>query len=119
MSSFTKVCNCGRRALPGSSRCARHPMPAQTQAERLVAQPWRRAYQDAAYRRNRARAWERSGHRCEVCGFELSEHTFISDHVIALTDGGSNDEQNLQILCAPCSKTKTRRDRQTRAARRA
>jgi len=118
VSVFTGACFCGRRGLPGTSRCALHPAPVQTQAERLVAQPWRLAYQAASYRRNRARAWERSGRRCEVCGFPLSEHSFICDHVVALTDGGTNDFHNLQILCVPCSKTKTRLDRQARAERR-
>lgn len=118
MSGFAKTCHCGRRALPGTNRCARHPAPVQTQAERLAAQPWREAYSDPSYARNRKIAWERSGHHCEVCGTELDEHSYICDHVIALTDGGTNDHQNFAILCTECSKTKTRRDRRARAKRR-
>jgi 5-methylcytosine-specific restriction endonuclease McrA len=115
VSSFAKVCYCGRKALPGTARCERHPQAPRTQEERLEAQPWRKAYADPSYRRNRQLAWERSGHRCESCGLPLGPHEFISDHVIALTDGGTNDKQNLQILCAPCSKVKTRNDRRARA----
>lgn len=117
MSSFHKVCVCGRQALPGSSRCALHPMPAQTQSGRLQAQPWRRAYRDPVYRKNRARAWERSGHRCEACGAQLKAWEFVCDHMTALTDGGTNDLANLQILCVACSKVKTRSDRRARAER--
>lgn len=117
MSSFAKVCFCGRRAVAGETRCARHPAPKQTQAERLAAQPWRMAYQDPSYSRNRLRAYERSGRKCELCDVQLGAHEYVCDHVLALTDGGTNDLQNLQVLCGPCSQVKTRMDRRARAAR--
>ena len=32
------------------------------------------------------------------------------DHIIALENGGTNDESNYQGLCSPCHKTKTLKD---------
>ena len=118
MSSFLKVCFCGRRAIPGTSRCDRHPAPAQTQAERLSAQPWRAGYADPLFARNRPLAFKRDGGRCVLCGFEVSPRAYICDHVLPLSDGGTSDLENLQTLCKPCSKTKTRMDRRARAQKR-
>nr|WP_281362426.1 HNH endonuclease [Pararobbsia alpina] len=33
------------------------------------------------------------------------------DHITALENGGSNDDSNLQLLCIPCHKLKTAKDR--------
>lgn len=32
------------------------------------------------------------------------------DHIVAIINGGSNRETNLQLLCVPCHKVKTRGD---------
>ena len=118
MSTFTSVCFCGRRGLPGSSRCALHPAPVQTPAERLAAMPWRAGYRDPAFAANRPRAYERDGGCCRRCGFPVSPLTYICDHVVPLSEGGTSDLDNLQTLCRPCSKVKTRLDRRARAERR-
>ena len=117
MSSHLKVCYCGRRALPGSSRCERHPAPVQSQSERLAAQPWREGYSDPLFARNRPLAYKRDGGRCVRCGFEVGPRAYICDHVLPLSDGGSSELGNLQTLCTACSKVKTRLDRRARAAR--
>ncbi|MEI6450167.1 MAG: HNH endonuclease signature motif containing protein [Actinomycetes bacterium] len=116
MSSFTKVCHCGRRSLPGTNRCALHPAPTVTQAERLAAQPWRAGYYDRDFARNRPLAYKRDEGRCRRCGFEVAPRAYICDHVLALSDGGTSDLDNLQTLCRPCSKIKTRMDRRAREA---
>lgn len=117
MSGFSQTCECGRRALPGSPHCARHQRAPETQAERVARQPWRREYEASSYRRNRARAWLRSGHQCENCSAKLTGGGFVCDHVVALSAGGTNDAQNLQILCRECHTVKTREDRRARAER--
>jgi 5-methylcytosine-specific restriction endonuclease McrA len=89
----------------------------QTPAERLAAQPWRAGYADPLFARNRPRAYERDGGRCVRCGFEVSPRAYICDHVLPLSDGGTSEIENLQTLCAPCSKIKTRIDRRARAER--
>jgi 5-methylcytosine-specific restriction endonuclease McrA len=115
VSSFRKVCFCGRQAIPGSTRCDRHPAAHQTQAERIAAQPWRAGYLDPLFAHNRQLAYKRDGGRCVVCGFEVSPKAFICDHVLPLSDGGTSELGNLQTLCSPCNKTKTRTDRRARA----
>lgn len=117
MSSHLKVCFCGRRALPGETGCGRHPAPHQTPAERLAAQPWRTGYQDPLYARNRPLAYERDGRRCVKCGLPLSAEAYICDHILPLSEGGTSELEDLQTLCGPCSKAKTRQDRRARAKR--
>jgi 5-methylcytosine-specific restriction endonuclease McrA len=49
--------------------------------------------------------------RCQGCRefllFNIHRVPFDIDHITPLADGGSNDPQNLQILCVPCHKKKT------------
>lgn len=57
---------------------------------------------------------ERGG-RCEECGLKLLARRWEIDHIIALTNGGTNDPKNLRLLCEPCHKAKTRTDKGTMA----
>ena len=45
---------------------------------------------------------------CAVCRQPTEEWTF--DHVVPLSKGGAHSIDNLQILCEPCHRTKTRKD---------
>lgn len=47
--------------------------------------------------------WVRDEARCRSCG-STSELQF--DHIIPVSMGGSSHEQNLQILCGPCNRSK-------------
>ena len=44
--------------------------------------------------------------KCKTCQKELK--TFHIDHILPLASGGTNDEDNLQILCKECHFTKTK-----------
>ena len=48
---------------------------------------------------------------CAMCK-QLTEypHGFELDHIIALTNGGPDTEDNCQILCHACHKAKTKQD---------
>ena len=45
---------------------------------------------------------------CERCEEKLTLKTLEIDHIIPLSAGGTNKENNLQALCSPCHKDKTR-----------
>jgi len=34
----------------------------------------------------------------------------VADHILALTNGGTDDDDNIQCLCHPCHERKTRKD---------
>lgn len=46
--------------------------------------------------------------RCTACGKKLDK--FHVDHIVPLAKGGTNNPQNLQLLCPPCNLSKSKRD---------
>lgn len=61
-----------------------------------------------AWQKLRKRILERDKYLCMLCAEQgrLSEATDV-DHIINKAKGGTDDESNLQSLCAPCHKEKT------------
>lgn len=61
--------------------------------------------------RVKARIWKRDPN-CVGCGLPTNDsyRKPIFDHRVALCNGGSNREQNLQIICAGCHRVKTQTD---------
>jgi hypothetical protein len=49
------------------------------------------------------RVFEKSDGRCHWCNAPLAWDEFHVDHVIAIRDGGGNDESNLVAACPPCN----------------
>ncbi len=43
---------------------------------------------------------------CSLCGYEFQNLDFEMDHDLPLSRGGSNDIENLQLLCHRCNKGK-------------
>lgn len=82
------------------------------QSERVQRQPWRRAYSDPRYQRERAAALRRARNACERCG--RKDLKLECDHVVPLSQGGANDRANLVILCVLCHRSKTAHDRRNR-----
>lgn len=139
MKPRAKSCTqCGRRTPDGSSRCEQHKvasrrnrpclvcgiasagnycpthLPAVDEAERNARNPYRRAYKSAEYARNRQIRFERSRGRCNSCNIALDPAEWECDHIVPLKDGGTNALENLVVLCKPCHRAKTQRDRDTR-----
>ena len=51
----------------------------------------------------RKRIFKRDGHRCLHCG--KTERLSV-DHVVAVANGGGNEDENLQTLCRSCNASK-------------
>lgn len=47
------------------------------------------------------------GERCRWCSSNIQIEL---DHIVPLWNGGTNREDNLQLLCQSCHKTKTRKE---------
>ena len=60
--------------------------------------------------RRRWEVLERDGHRCQYCGAPAPEVRLVADHVIPVSEGGSNELDNLITACWDCNAGKgTRR----------
>jgi hypothetical protein len=51
----------------------------------------------------RKRIFKRDGNRCLYCG---STDNLSIDHVVAVVNGGGNEDENLQTLCKKCNSSK-------------
>jgi ATP adenylyltransferase len=47
---------------------------------------------------------------CQLCGATRDHERLEVDHIVPRSRGGSNDPDNLQVLCAPCNRAKGNRD---------
>jgi len=63
----------------------------------------RRLEADRAAARAFRRIGERDGFSCQHCGVESG---LTVDHVIAVINGGTDDDANLQLLCRSCNSRK-------------
>ena len=50
--------------------------------------------------------------KCGCCQKELNKKKFHIDHIIPLACGGTNDENNLQLLCVGCHYEKTKNEQE-------
>lgn len=48
--------------------------------------------------------------RCALCGATVKERLLDVDHIIPRSRGGSNEYENLQILCSKCNRSKGNKD---------
>lgn len=58
-----------------------------------------------AWGKIRLRIRERDGYQCQSC--KVAVTAGIVDHKVALVNGGSNDDSNLQLMCNDCHRPKT------------
>lgn len=99
---------------PVCGDCGRHPAaPKGNGRWRTVCSSCRLRRRDrASGRSSSARAYQRIGRRhkdaCEGCGLPCSFASFFDvDHKLARSHGGSNRQDNLQLLCPNCHRFKT------------
>lgn len=58
----------------------------------------------------KAEAWEQADGRCQQCGITLHGDDMHYDHVLPVALGGTNDVENIQLLCFSCHAEKTAQD---------
>lgn len=56
--------------------------------------------------RIKRKIWESQGKRCAYCGEPRNLKHMTVDHVIPLSKGGTNDEENLRCACKMCNRIK-------------
>jgi hypothetical protein len=54
----------------------------------------------------RIRVWNRDGGKCKRCG---AKEDLEFDHIIPVSKGGSNTENNIELLCKKCNRGKSNR----------
>lgn len=53
----------------------------------------------------------RDNYTCQICGATVKDGAKLEiDHVIPFSKGGTNDENNLQVLCQQCNREKYNRE---------
>jgi len=65
--------------------------------------------------RVRQRCHDRAEGKCHICGLPIGRKKWELDHIIALINGGENRESNLAPAHITCHKTKTDKDKKTKA----
>jgi 5-methylcytosine-specific restriction endonuclease McrA len=103
-STCTEPCSC---RLAGASCFLRDVLLDRALREAVVLPPLpdpvekaqkaqRRADASRAAAKAFRRIGERDGFRCRVCGLD---RTLTVDHIIAVDNGGTDDDENFQLLC--------------------
>jgi len=70
-------------------------------------------YSSKAWKETRLRVFKRDGMKCQAKGCwlpDLNHGDFQCDHIIPRSQGGSEEDDNLQTLCRRCHSQKTLRD---------
>ena len=108
---------CGRCSSVHSGSCPERPKWKKSEkSEQLHKEQSGRG--GRPWRRKRQRVFERDNYLCQehleqgqLVSVDLhGANAGICDHVIPLSQGGSDDESNLQTLCRICSDAKTQEE---------
>jgi 5-methylcytosine-specific restriction protein A len=93
--------------LDGSTRCPSHQAAAGSFADARRGSRHARGY-GTDWDRKRKRVLQRDNGLCQACKAmgRLQPGNQV-DHRLPKADGGTDDEANLQTLCAPCHAAKT------------
>lgn len=95
--------------MPARIERYRPPRLAQQLATKEIAH-----YRTADWRAKRMRILVRDAFRCAVCGLVVSGRQAHVDHIVPLEEGGSDADENLQVLCEADHGRKTRGEQRRR-----
>jgi 5-methylcytosine-specific restriction protein A len=96
------------RGIAAGCHCGAFQITSNKRVIHKASQKWRARQAFSA--RQRRRLLERAGRRCQRCG---AKETLETDHVIPVTHGGGNDDDNALVLCKACHLEKTQAERKT------
>lgn len=54
---------------------------------------------------------KQQGYKCIYCGVDIKE-TYSIDHIVPLSKGGTNEIDNIDLVCKPCNTRKGTRDKE-------
>jgi hypothetical protein len=58
-------------------------------------------------RENRSKIFERDGYVCQYCSKQLTRFTTTLDHIVPVSQGGTNSFENVTTACRECNSRKT------------
>jgi 5-methylcytosine-specific restriction enzyme A len=64
-----------------------------------------------SWKRLRLRVLKRDGYECQIRGPRCLDEATMVDHILPVSYGGDDSEDNSQAVCAPCHHTKTAQER--------
>ena len=104
--------DCGALVSDGTTRCDLHKRPAWTKRDDA---PKRRTGRWLQRERDRLFSYEPL---CRECGRQgRVTLAVIRDHIVPLSEGGTDDDDNIQPLCQACSDVKTEAEKARGLAR--
>jgi 5-methylcytosine-specific restriction protein A len=65
----------------------------------------------SSWKRLRRRVLDRDGDRCQIRGPRCQIDATMVDHILPVSFGGQDSEDNAQAVCKPCHDTKTAQER--------
>ena len=60
----------------------------------------------------RTEIWKQCGKKCKQCTKTVTAKAYHIDHILALANGGTNEPENIQVLCVACHADKTKAERE-------
>ena len=106
---------CGVLMTKPRPRCPKHQAEFEAKRNaRLAALPNRKTYATAAWKKLRAAALERAGHRCERCSVG-ADHAALDVHHRTNDAAHALDAAELEVLCRSCHVAEGHRLRKERA----
>jgi 5-methylcytosine-specific restriction enzyme A len=101
-----------------AGRCPTHPARGQGRSQGWATAHGQNVHRLRGHRLDQARkALHARTPWCALCRRVLALRDSIRDHIVPLAEGGAEVEANTQILCRPCSQTKTAAEARRGAAR--
>ena len=99
--------------LSTQTYCQIHAADARPWAVERRKTPGKLDYHTAAWQRKREWRLKRDHYLCQVCLKKqppIFSAAYGVDHVIPVSEGGTDDEENLQAICRECHSLKTQKE---------